>query len=179
MENRIGNIIIGSPGGTAAKSARTYKIALASSWVKELGITENQRQVLLSFDGSTITIAKIRTLQDFIEAARSQGHELTLLSFYDGQELCSRIAADYTTESVCSEDKTTDVLKTAFGNNPAPSWSDYISFLEERCIPKTRAGLREYLDAIGADQYDPLQIIRKTQGRMAEDRHWIKVEELT
>lgn len=178
MENRIGNIIVGTPGGTAAKSARTYKIALPSSWVTELGITENQRQVLLSFDGSTVTIAKKPSLQSFLEKALSESHELILLSFFDGQQLCSRIAADYTTHSVCSEDETTDVLKTAFGNNPAPTWSDYLSFLEERCIPRARAGLREYLDAIGLDQYDPLQIIRRTQGRMAEDRHWIKVEEL-
>ncbi len=50
--------------------------------------------------------------------------------------------------------------------------------MESRCIPRTRAGLREYLETIGVDRYDPLEIIRKTQGRMAEDDLWLTVEEV-
>ena len=71
-----------------------------------------------------------------------------------------------------------DFLCTAFGNNQTPTWEDFQVFLEERCIPRARAGLREYLDTIGVDSYDPLQIIRKTAGRMAEDQRWLKVEEV-
>ena len=67
------------------------------------------------------------------------------------------------------------LLRTAFGNNLRPSWADFQAFLEERCIPRQRAGLREYLEAIGVAEYDPLQIIRKTQGRMAEDQQWLEV----
>ena len=51
-------------------------------------------------------------------------------------------------------------------------------FLEDRCIPRSRAGLREYLEAIGVDKYDPLEIIQKTEGRMSEDNQWLKVEEI-
>ena len=61
---------------------------------------------------------------------------------------------------------------TASGSAPP---SDFQAFLEERCIPRQRAGLREYLEAIGVAEYDPLQIIRKTQGRMAEDQQWLEV----
>ena len=50
--------------------------------------------------------------------------------------------------------------------------------MESRCIPRTRAGLREYLETIGVDHYDPPEIIRKTQGRMAEDTIWLTVEEI-
>ena len=71
-----------------------------------------------------------------------------------------------------------DFLKLPFGNNQNPSWEDYLHFLESRCIPRTRAGLREYLETIGVDHYDPLEIIRKTQGRMAEDDLWLTVEEI-
>ena len=71
-----------------------------------------------------------------------------------------------------------DCLKLPFGNNPSPSWADYQHFLKDRCIPKTRAGLQEYLEAIGVDRYEPLEIIRKTQGRMAGDDLWLTVEEL-
>ena len=68
-----------------------------------------------------------------------------------------------------------DPVKTAFGNNPRPSWADFQAFLEERCVPRQRAGLREYLEAIGVAEYDPLQIIQKTKGRMAEDQQWLEV----
>ena len=37
---------------------------------------------------------------------------------------------------------------------------------------------REYLETIGVDHYDPLEIIQKTQGRMAEDAIWLTVEEI-
>ena len=52
MESRIANIIIQTPGGTASKGSSTYKVSLPSSWVKELGITEENRQIELSFDGT-------------------------------------------------------------------------------------------------------------------------------
>ena len=53
-----------------------------------------------------------------------------------------------------------------------------MSFLEERCLPKSRAGIREYLEAIGVSEYDPMEIIKKTAGRMAEDDQWIEMEAL-
>ena len=35
--------------------------------------------------------------------------------------------------------------------------------------------MREYLEALGMDEYNPLEIIKRTQGRMAEDDQWIEV----
>ena len=46
-------------------------------------------------------------------------------------------------------------------------------FLESRCFPKSRAMLKSILRELGLDSYDPLAIIEKTQGRMAEDKQWI------
>ena len=178
MEKRIGNIIIQTPGGTAGKSSSTYKVSLPSSWIREMGITEDNRQIELSFDGTAITISRRCSLQDFIRASKEKGNELLLLSYYDGNTLCTEIAADYTEHRLCVEDHVNDFLCTAFGNNQTPTWEDFQVFLEERCIPRARAGLREYLDTIGVDSYDPLQIIRKTAGRMAEDQRWLKVEEV-
>ena len=61
------------------------------------------------------------------------------------------------------------------GKNRLPTWEDLQNFLEERCIPRQREGLRAYLDALGLDEYDPWEIVRRTQGRMAEDQQWIEV----
>ena len=68
-------------------------------------------------------------------------------------------------------------LSTAFGVNQTPTWDDLQTFLEDRCIPQQRDGLSYYLEELGLDHYDPLAIIRKTQGRMAEDTCWIKIVE--
>lgn len=107
---------------------------------------------------------------------RALGHEVWCLSLYDGELLCTIVHADFTDKTLTAENYITNPVKTAFGNNLSPSWDDFQSFLEDRCIPMQRAGLREYLTAIGLDEYDPMEIIKKTQGRMAEDHQWLKVE---
>lgn len=178
MEIRTANLIIGTSGGTSEGNATNYKLALPSTWIKEMGLTPEQRQVELRFDGASIVITRKLSFAEFLEASRHAEHKTLLLSCYSGDALCARIAADETEETVCVENLAADCLKLPFGNNPSPSWADYQHFLEDRCIPKTRAGLQEYLEAIGVDRYDPLEIIRKTQGRMAEDDLWLTVEEV-
>ena len=178
MERRLGRIIIHASGGTAAKGANTYKLTLPSAWVKEMGVNELDRDVELSFDGSTITIAKRLTIYEFISVKQEQGHSLLKLSYYDGDALCTTIIVDKTEHALCVENYTDHVIKTAFGNNLVPTWEDLQHFLEERCIPRARAGLREYLEAIGVEEYDPIAIIKRTEGRMAEDDQWIRIEVL-
>ena len=178
METRTANLIVGTSGGTAGKNATNYKLALPSTWIKEMGLPPEQRQVELRFDGTSIVITRKMSFAEFLEASRHAGHEILLFSCYSGDTLCARIAADETEKTVRIENLATDYLKLPFGKNPNPSWSDYRHFLEDRCIPKTRAGLQEYLETIGVDSYQPEEIIRKTQGRMAEEDLWLTVEEL-
>lgn len=178
METRTANLIIGTSGGTAGGNATNYKLALPSTWIKEMGLTPEQRQVELRFDGTSITITKKLSFAEFLETSRHAEHKTLLLSCYSGDALCARIAADETAKKLRVENLISDFLKLPFGNNRNPRWEDYLHFLESRCIPRTRAGLREYLETIGVDRYDPLEIIRKTQGRMAEDDLWLTVEEL-
>ncbi len=99
-----------------------------------------------------------------------------LLSFFDDDTLCTQIAADCSDRTICIQNHVSDFLRAAFGNNPSPTWNDFEQFLEERCIPRSRAGLREYLEALGLDEYNPLEIIKKTAGKMAEDNQWIQME---
>ena len=178
MERRQCKIIIHTSGGTAAKGANTYKLTLPSAWMKEMEINKNDRDVELSFDGNTITISRRLPMDEFITTKREQGHALMKLSYFDGAELCTTIIADNTERVLCIENHTDHVIKTAFGNNFVPTWEDLQHFLEERCIPRARAGLREYLEAIGVEAYDPIEIIKKTEGRMAEDEQWIRIEVL-
>ena len=95
--------------------------------------------------------------------------------FYDGDTLCSVIKADFATKQVSVKNYVDSVLDTAFGVNLNPTWSDFIDFLADRCIPRTRCGLSYYLDAVGVPEYDPVQLVEKTHGRMAEDHKWLEI----
>ncbi len=64
----------------------------------------------------------------------------------------------------------------AFGANEHPSFEDYEAFLQSRCFPDTRDKMKLILKDLNLPFYDPFMIIEKTQGRMAEDDFWIKVE---
>lgn len=171
MQQRTGRIIIGKAGGTAGREAKTYKVSLPSSWIHEMGLTDADREIELRFDGEKIILARPEVFRSAATA-----HRVLRLHYYNGGELCSVITADYTDQVIQAEDFCTDPVKTAFGRRKSPTWQDYEAFLESRCIPRARAGLREYLEAIGVSEYDPLAIIRVTGGRMAEDDQWLTVE---
>ena len=178
MEKRIAKVMFSAAGGTAAAGSKTGKLTIPSSWLAKMGITEDNRNVELLFTGDEIRIRLRETYDTFLQSKTTVGHELYQLNYYNDRELCTVILADCTDRTLYVENKTTHLVKTAFGKKSLPLWDDFISFLEERCIPRARAGLREYLDTIGVDSYDPLQIIRKTAGRMAEDQRWLKEEEV-
>ena len=175
MEQRLGNIISSKAGGTAGRGAKTYKLSLPTAWVQALGLAEEHRKVVLSFDGDAITIRPKRTMEVFKALALSKDHPLLEMRYYSGNKLCTRICVDQTSREVLAENCTDQLVKTAFGTNELPTWEDFESFLEERCVPRERSGLREYLEALGLEEYDPLAIVRKTQGRMAEDDQWLEV----
>lgn len=88
------------------------------------------------------------------------------------------IYVDTTECSLQVENYCDNLIKTAFGKNKLPIWEDLMDFLKECCIPQGRAGLREYWESHGLQEYDPWEIIKKTQGRMAEDQQWLSLEEL-
>ena len=176
METRLEKLIVSRAGGTAGSGSVTYKISLPSKWISAMRLDTENRRAVLSFDGNAITVRPEMTLAQFKAARLAEGHDLLNIRYYDGQDLCTAICVDQTARDLQIENHTDCLIKTAFGKNSSPSWSDWKAFLEERCIPRQRAGLREYLEQLGLDEYDPLAIVKKTKGRMAEDDQWMEVE---
>ena len=176
MEKRISKVITSSAGGTASKKSKTYKVSLPSKWINKMNLTE--QKIDLCFDGEKIFITPHLSLDSFITRKKDANHKLLLIEFFNGDTLCTKICADYTEQNLAVENYTDNLVKTAFGKNEVPSWQDFENFLEERCIPHSRSGLREYLETIGVEEYNPLEIIKKTKGRMAEDDQWIRLEEI-
>ena len=58
MEKRILKALINKAGGNAGSGGRTYRTTLPPSWMKELGVTEEDRELELTFDGEKIVIKK-------------------------------------------------------------------------------------------------------------------------
>jgi len=178
MKMRLGKITASKAGGTAASGSKTYKLSLPSAWVAAMGLAGDGGRVVLSFDGEAITLRPKQSMERYKAARLAQGHELMEIYYYNDDALCTLIYADKTAQDLCAENYTDNLVKTAFGKNSIPTWADLEAFLEERCIPRQRAGLREYLEALGLDEYEPLAIIQKTKGRMAEDDQWMEVQEI-
>lgn len=95
--------------------------------------------------------------------------------FMNREEECTLIDVDFLHKKVYIRNKTDDILHRAFGVLEQPMWSDFEDFLESRCFPATRANLKLVLRDLGLSYYDPLQIIEKTGGKMAEDYQWLRI----
>ena len=52
------NIIIGKVGGNANENSVNYKISLPAKMVKDLGITKEDKSVILTYENNSIVIKK-------------------------------------------------------------------------------------------------------------------------
>ena len=100
---------------------------------------------------------------------------LRLYYFYKNT-LCTLIDVEDSTMRVRIRNYTRKVQFRAFGTNTEPTYEDYKAFLESRCFPPSRDKVKLELQHLGLPFYDPLMIIEKTEGRMAEDDFHLVVE---
>lgn len=138
MERRLARINSSTAGGTAGAGAKTHKVTLPSRWLRAMGITDEEREVELTFDQNRIVITKVVTIEEFISEKKAQSHCVEKLKFWNSKTLCTTIAVDFTDHTLCVENHTRQLVKTAFGKNRLPAWEDLMAFLEERCIPRQR-----------------------------------------
>lgn len=91
-------------------------------------------------------------------------------------EICTIIDVDERMRKVEVTNFTNDAILRAFGRNEYPSFEEYEAFLESRCFPNSRDKMKLVLEDLKLPFYDPVMIIEKTGGRMAEDDFWIRIE---
>ncbi len=92
------------------------------------------------------------------------------------EEVCTIIDVDEPRERIEIYNFTDRLQFRAFGIVEHPSFEDYEDFLESRCFPRSRDKMKIMLDIMEIPFYDPMLIIEKTEGRMAEDDFWIRIE---
>lgn len=57
-ETRIINMMINKTGGNTGAETVGYKISIPSKWAKKMGITKEDRSLMVSFDGTKIEIER-------------------------------------------------------------------------------------------------------------------------
>lgn len=126
--------------------------------------------------GPVVQLMKLLT-PTYVEQISIPEKKLPIRMWYMYKEdVCTLIDVDERSRIVYIKNYVTNRQFRAFGANDAPSYEDYEEFLESRCFPNSRDKMKLILRDLDLPFYDPLLIIQKTEGRMAEDDFWIKVE---
>ncbi len=128
--------------------------------------------------GPIVTLVKMLTMYpQFVEVIKvnKKPYHLRLWYMYRN-DVCSILDIDEVNKNLIVKNFTEDNVRKAFGKIEVPTYNDYESFVESRCFPKSRDNLKLYLKELDLPFYDPIMIIEKTQGRMADDDFWIKIE---
>ena len=135
----------------------------------------------LQEDGMSVNDIAIRfgtsrqVIGRYLNKPLADGYTMRMTYMFRRQP-CTTIDVNFLEQKIRIQNRTNDILHRAFGVNEQPTWEDFEIFLRDRCFPPTRGYLKEELQTLGLDSYDPLQIVEKTKGRTAEDGLWLKIQ---
>ena len=124
-----------------------------------------------------ILIKMLEKYPDYVEKIKLPEETFPIRLYYmHKQTVCTVIDVNELKREVKVRNYTDHVIFRAFGVEEEPSYEQYLEFLESRCFPRSRDKMKLILKDLDLPFYDPFMIIEKTEGRMAEDDFWIKIE---
>ncbi len=91
--------------------------------------------------------------------------------------ICTLIEIEERSREIYIKNYTDKMMFKAFGRIEKPTYEQFEEWLESRCFPRERDKMKLMLQELDIPFYDPMLIVEKTQGRMAEDNFWIKMEQ--
>lgn len=97
------------------------------------------------------------------------------LYYMQNGDINTVIDVDMINRKVFFKNYTSNIILRAFGNKESVTYEEYEKFLESRCFPSNRDKLKIELNKLDIPYYDPLLIIEKTKGRMADDDLYIEI----
>ena len=164
-------------GHSVSALAKEYGVSrqTMSFYIHDLG-TEIE---FVSKDGNRMIVRSFsywkKINRDFALNDKELNDYTLRLDYMLDDKVLTTILADCKNEKILACNYTEYPMKRAFGIIKYPDWADFIWFLEDRCVPHSRDHIKLVLRDLHLDFYDPLLIIRKTGGRMAEDRRFIRI----
>lgn len=131
-----------------------------------------------SINGPIVLLLKmLEKHPDYVETIKLPEKTMPLRLWYmHKQTVCTIIDVNEIIREVKIINYTDNVIFRAFGTEEHPDYRMYMKFLESRCFPESRDKLKIVLKDLDLPFYDPFMIIEKTEGRMAEDDFWIRIE---
>jgi len=144
------------------------------------GLSRETRARILALRGQGLTLREIAEKTEVSLGAvcrvtqEAKRESRVVYVYFDREEPATLIDTCGLTREVAIVNFTKDLLSRAFGIRENPDWEDFLFFLEDRCMPRSRYGIRDELRDMGIDAYDPFQIIARTKGRVHGDGQWIK-----
>lgn len=128
--------------------------------------------------GPIVTLVKILSEDPSIAEKLSVPKKMypIRLWYMHKQEVCTILDVDERNRRIRIQNYTNNYIFRAFGREEKPTFEQYEEFLESRCFPRSRDKMKLILKDLDLPFYDPMLIIEKTQGRMAEDDFWIRIE---
>ena len=160
---------------------------------KKLGLTQKEFAMLISSSKPTVErwersaepvtgpiVLLIRMLEKYPEYAEQmklpRKNTPIRLWYMHEQTVCTIIDVNEMKREVDVTNFTDNLMFRAFGAEEHPDYKMYQEFLESRCFPESRDKMKLILKDLDLPFYDPFMIIEKTEGRMAEDDFWIRIE---
>lgn len=160
---------------------------------KQLGLTQKDFALLINASKPTVErwerseepitgpicvlLEVLKRHPDYVEAIRLPEKTMPLRLWYmHNQTVCTVIDVNDIKREVKIYNYTDNVMFRAFGAEENPDYQMYQEFLKGRCFPESRDKMKLILKDLDLPFYDPFMIIEKTEGRMAEDDFWIKIE---
>lgn len=160
---------------------------------KQLNLTQKDFAMLVNSSKPTIErwersktpitgpiVALIKMLEahpEYLNKVKIPKKEYPVRLYYmHNDKICTIIDVDERNRQVNIFNYVEHLMFRAFGINEKPNYEDYLEFLESRCFPRTRDKMKLVLADLDLPFYEPFMIIEKTEGRMAEDDFWIKIE---
>ena len=125
----------------------------------------------------TLLISMLQTYPEYAENMKVPPRITSVRLWYMYKEkVCTLIDVNEIRREVYIKNYTDNLMFRAFGAEENPDFNMYEAFLESRCFPESRDKMKLILRDLDLPFYDPMLIIEKTQGKMAEDDFWIKIE---
>ena len=128
--------------------------------------------------GAAVTVLKLMDENpNLLEQLRIDEKKYKYRFYYmAGNSISTIIDVDYSKREVAYKNYTNNVNRKAFGTKKEVTFEDFEEFLKSRCFPETRDNMKLMLRSLNIPFYDPFMIVEKTEGRMAEDNYWIRIE---
>ena len=124
-----------------------------------------------------LLIKMLEQFPEYVTNARVPERTMPVRLWYMHNEtVCTIIDVNELKQDIHITNYTDNVMFRAFGVEEQPDYNMYLEFLESRCFPRSRDKMKLVLKDLDLPFYDPFMIIEKTEGRMAEDEFWIRIE---